>query len=176
MAQTKNISNKLFGRLTAIEKVGKDKFGIALWKCQCICGRDTTVRLQSLTSGATRSCGCYNREVQSLRMIENQYATTHELSKHPLYRTWSTMRQRCGNPNNAKYHLYGGRGISVDNSWNSFPVFLRDMGERPKGTTLDRKDNNLGYSKENCRWSSSSEQNRNRRPYTHDQTGLFNEL
>ena len=176
MTQAKDVSNQIFGRLTALEKVGKDRFGIALWKCLCVCGNFPVVRLRSLVSGATRSCGCYNREVRSHRMIENRYAATHELSSHSLYRTWATMRQRCNNPKNSKFYLYGGRGITVDPKWEDFAEFLKDMGERPEGMTLDRKDNTLGYSKENCRWATPSEQNSNRRKYKHDATGLFNEL
>jgi hypothetical protein len=99
-------------------------------------------------------------------MMGNTYAKTHNLSSHPLYQTWSTMKQRCQNPKQAKYYLYGGRGISVCPLWiDSFETFLKDVGERPEGCTLDRKDSNGNYCKDNCKWSTHSEQNRNRRTY-----------
>ena len=86
--------------------------------------------------------------------------TTHK-SQSRTYATWATMRARCGNPNNPKYYLYGGRGISVCERWSRFENFLEDMGERPEGKTLDRIDGELGYEKSNCRWATPVEQSSN---------------
>jgi hypothetical protein len=86
---------------------------------------------------------------------------------HPLFRTHANMRERCNNPKNPSYPRYGGRGIRVCSRWDSydpgFKNFLEDMGERPKGMTLDRRDNNKGYCKSNCRWATHHEQARNTR-------------
>jgi hypothetical protein len=80
---------------------------------------------------------------------------------HPLYTTWRKMRERCNNPNHKFFHHYGGRGIKVCPEWDNFWVFVSDMGERPVGHSLDRIDNNKGYSKNNCRWATRSEQRKN---------------
>lgn len=77
------------------------------------------------------------------------------------YRTWKAMRGRCLRTTSDKFHRYGGRGISIDPKWDDYAAFLADMGERPSGTTLDRKDNDGPYSKENCVWVTQAAQNRN---------------
>jgi len=112
------------------------------------------------------------------RLLGNKNAGTHGLCYHYLYRTWCTMRQRCSNPKHIKYKHYGGRGITVCDEWlTSFEQFLLDMGDRPEGHTLSRKDNEGNYCKGNCEWQTYSEQNRNRRKYKRKKaTGLFNEM
>lgn len=85
-------------------------------------------------------------------------------AKYPAtYRVWCNMKQRCMNTDNPAYSDYGGRGITVCERWMNFENFLEDMGERPKGLTLDRRDNNAGYCRENCRWASTTVQARNSR-------------
>lgn len=86
----------------------------------------------------------------------------------PTYSSWTMMRQRCNNPKTRGYERYGGRGITVCDRWaNSFENFLEDMGERPKGKTLDRIDSNKNYCKENCQWSTPKEQASHRRMATY---------
>ena len=79
----------------------------------------------------------------------------------PTYTTWASMLQRCKNPKNTKFYSYGAVGIDVCDEWLSFDAFLADMGERPKGKTIDRIDGNKGYSKSNCRWATIIEQQSN---------------
>jgi hypothetical protein len=89
----------------------------------------------------------------------------HGLCYTPTYRVWMRMKCRCNWKKGPKYSLYGGREIGYDPRWETYLPFLTDMGERPLGLSLDRVDNNRGYSKENCRWATSSQQNLNRRPH-----------
>lgn len=81
----------------------------------------------------------------------------------PTYISWRAMVQRCTYPKNNRYANYGGRGIQVCAEWVFFENFLRDMGERPIGTSLDRRDNDGNYEPSNCRWSTPKEQSNNRR-------------
>lgn len=92
------------------------------------------------------------------------FMTKEEQRAHPLYNTYQGMLYRCNNPSSRNYKNYGGRGIRVSDEWeNSFEQFLADMGPRPKGHTLDRLDNDKGYTKYNCRWATRKQQSCNRR-------------
>lgn len=86
------------------------------------------------------------------------------LCKHELYHVWVDIIQRCNNPNHKAYKYYGGKGVTICDSWrSSFGNFLKDMGERPGPKyTVDRKENNKGYYKDNCEWKTMSEQSENR--------------
>lgn len=90
----------------------------------------------------------------------------------PTYKAWAGMVQRCTNPNEARYRDYGGRGIIFDPRWANFPIFLEDMGEKPRGKFyLDRMDNDKNYCKENCRWITPTESARNRRIFSSNTSG-----
>lgn len=84
----------------------------------------------------------------------------------PTYESWAAMKQRCNNPNHVGYEYYGGRGITYDTRWEKYVNFREDMGRRPDGLTLDRKDGNKNYCKDNCRWATRQEQSDNVRPRT----------
>lgn len=95
-------------------------------------------------------------------MPKGEHLRKHGLVGHPLYKTWRGMMQRCRDPNSKAYRYYGARGIDVCARWSDFAAFLSDMGEPPTGYMLDRIDGNRGYSPDNCRWVTRSEQMKNR--------------
>lgn len=155
-----------FGRLEVIENLGAIK-GVIRFCCKCKCGNTKTVIGYDLYHGKTKSCGCLHREQL---MIRN---TVHGMAKIPEYRLWCHMTQRCVNPKDASYKNYGGRGIKVCKEWlDSFEAFFKDMGERPEGLTIERKNNELGYFPGNCKWATHSEQNRNQRVRQNNKIGI----
>ena len=145
-----------FGRLTIIDGIAIRAKREKYFRMLCICGNTKTVAKGSLVSGRSTSCGCFNAEQTSLR------STTHGKRKDPIYAVWNMMVQRCTHPSNKEYKHYGARGTTVCDSWRKFENFYRDMGDAPfERATLDRIDNDKGYSKENCRWATYKEQQSN---------------
>jgi len=157
MSKLINRSGHRYGRLSVLKDSGERKEGQVLWRCICDCGNKTTVRSSNLANGVTKSCGCFSRESSSKRM------KTHDMTNSPEFIIWGSMIARCTNPKHKSFKRYGERGITVCDEWHKFENFYKDMGNRPKkGLTLDRIDNEKDYSKENCKWSTTKEQNRNR--------------
>lgn len=95
----------------------------------------------------------------------------HGYSNTPGYQSWDSMLRRCTDTAHKDYPNYGGRGITVAPLWHSVAIFFQDMGPQPQGKTLDRKNNSLGYFKENCRWATPSEQTRNQRKSRRNTSG-----
>lgn len=150
-----------FGRLTAVAYMGKAESGAKLWKCICECGNECVVQGGALTTGHTRSCGCYFREIS--RSTNTKHGESGK-NTSPEYVAWSGMIDRCYREKNKSYHRYGGRGIKVCGRWrSSFEVFLADMGRKPsQDHSIDRYPNGDGdYEPGNCRWATDTEQARN---------------
>jgi len=153
-----DLSGKRFGRLVVISETTKRQGTHIIWECICDCGNIHFASGGDLRRGGVTSCGCYAREVSSrINTVHGGEGTTE-------YIKWASMKSRCYYPKNESYSHYGARGISVCNRWrNNFGNFLKDMGKCPEGLTLERTDNDKGYSPGNCRWATVKEQNHNKR-------------
>lgn len=144
---------------------GKDKNGwrlTRLWAVyQCDCGKRFLMQCRS--DRGTKSCGCFAKETARQLLIGNTHKRTHNAISTPEYKSWRQMKGRCNSRNHTEFSRYGGRGITVCERWNSFELFLEDMGKRPSGSSIDRIDVNGNYCPENCKWSTAKEQARNKR-------------
>lgn len=143
----------VFGNLT-VECIAREQIGMRVRPvayCLRSDGVEVRVRVDHLASGETRGCASQGKWSGAA----GQHRST--------YRSWEHMLDRCYNERHPHYDRYGGRGITVCDSWrNSFVEFLRDMGERPTGLTLEREDVDANYEPSNCRWATYKEQNRNK--------------
>lgn len=159
MYKPEEIEGKKFGYLTAIKYSGNGK-----WECKCDCGNIKCVETSKLVKGRTVSCGCKNKL--------NQFKKTHGMTNTRIYSIWSGMKNRCQNMRKQGYEMYGGRGIVVCDEWNgkhgfeNFYEWSMKHGYSEE-LTIDRIDNDKGYSPDNCRWVTMEIQNKNKRNVRH---------
>jgi hypothetical protein len=164
MNRLKDLTGQRFGRWLVLERA-PNHGPKTMWLCQCDCGRHGVVCGSSLLpTGNSRSCGCLQREEFGASRYVHGHAAGEKKSKE--YRAWRHMITRCENPNSKDFSEYGGRGIRVCEAWRgSFVTFLNDVGLAPTpGHSIGRINNVLGYSPDNVRWETPSQQANNRRP------------
>lgn len=149
-----------YGNLTTLSSAVSRRSGngrrARYYTCQCACGNLTEVRSEHLRTGHTKSCGCASK--------------THGFTGTATHNRWCGMNARCSPTAPCARHYFE-RGITVCERWQSFQAFLADMGDCPDGYTLERVDNDKGYSRENCCWALPATQTRNTRRnvwLTHD--------
>ena len=158
---TELIGNKFY-KLTVLEKMISDKNRCIKYRCSCECGNETIVYKSNLISGHTKSCGCDKQK------NARQLFTKHGLSGTRIYRIWVEMNHRCYLASDTNYQKYGAKGITVCDQWkNDFQAFYdwAIANGYSDDLTLDRIDNDLGYSPNNCRWATYSQQNKNRKKF-----------
>ncbi|WP_408902524.1 hypothetical protein [Methylobacterium radiotolerans] len=161
------LTGQAFGRLT-VQRLASSQRSGRRWLCRCECGNETEVWSNNLISGNTQSCGCLHKEVASDLLRTHGWCGE---KKRPEYKIWVEMIRRCTKEDHPAFKSYGARGITVSDEWRSgdgviggFEYFIRDMGPRPTSKhSLDRRNNDEGYNRDNCRWAVSQQQNRNRR-------------
>jgi hypothetical protein len=166
LLKANDLSGQRFGRLVAVERAANSGTGTtskSRWKCICDCGGTSEVYASALRGYLTKSCGCIRHEnAQSVgRRGGPNYR--HGQSNSRTWRIWSSMIQRCSDPNHKSFPAYGGRGILVCERWKTFENFFEDMGEIPDGLTIDRIEVDNGYQPGNCRWATWEEQANNKR-------------
>lgn len=161
MSRRIEVAGETYGKLTVLGDHENPTLKRRHVWCRCECGKELAVALSNLRNGHTKSCGCHKK------VVWESTITTHGLSrKHPEeYMVWKGIKSRCFNKGTRAYQFYGARGITMSKEWaTSFGQFFADMGPRPSPIhSVERKDNDGSYTKENCAWSTRVDQANNRR-------------
>lgn len=154
-----SLINKKFGNRTVVAFSHIDTKGMSKWRCICDCGKLSILRKENLYRD--KSCPNCSRTKHGFTKNKSKGLGT-------AYKSWCAMKQRCLNSNSHNYYLYGGRGIKIHQLWvDSFVEFYKYIGDRPKGTSLDRIDSNGNYEPGNVRWADNKTQRNNRRGNNH---------
>lgn len=170
-----DLTGRMFGKLKIVERHPENYNRETQWICRCECGNPKILKIRygNLTKGYTKSCGCFQKEATK------KANTIHDLATTPEYNIWKGIKNRCRNGEAPNYKNYGGRGITMCDEWyHDFLTFYRDMGSRPSPElSVERRENDKGYSKENCYWATRTEQNNNtRRNVFHEYNGHYKTL
>lgn len=162
----KNLEGQKFGRLLVIKRIDTSKDRQKIWLCKCSCGNFKEVKTSYLTTGDTTSCGCYQKECE-IKNLSAFWKKSSIKKKYPrLYRIWDGMKTRCYNKNSKSYKYYGERKIEVCDEWKNSFISFKDWAIKngyKDNLTIDRVDVNGNYEPKNCKWTTISEQNNNKR-------------
>lgn len=167
--KTVNLTGQKFGNLTVLSfagvRVRPSGQRHTQWECACVCGKRYTVLSSSLLHAKIKSCGCVDRNrLGDASVTHGARKKGANPIKKRVWRIWAGMRERCTNPNNKSWPNYGGRGIFTCESWKQFANFWSDMGDSYKpGLTIERRNNDGPYCKENCCWDTRLAQAKNKR-------------